>query len=440
MMVLWVQVVRRGKVRIWQMTKSITIVAIILLALSLFGCNQSTAIPSMEIVYITVGDGVSYAIDSDGNLWAWGNNTSGQIGDGTITIWDETGGTGRPAELIEYNNRHTPIKIMDSVVSISSGRAHTMAIRTDGSLWGWGDNAFGALGDGTTESRLTPTRIMESVSAVSVGFGHTLAIKDDGSLWAWGQNHSGQLGDGTHTTHQVNDNNRHRPIKIMDSVTYISAGFFHSMAITADGTLWAWGNHSHYQLGNGWRGNEISFNGQNIQTVPIPIMDSVVSVSAGSDHTMAIGADGSLWAWGSNWVGQLGGEAIDGHFYNRTTPMKIMDSVMSVSAGQSHTMAIMADGSLWGWGGDRGAIGSDDGVVYRYHGGWRRRAQIPVTIMDSVVMVSAGRSHTLALTIDGSVWAWGSNWSGQLGDGTTVQRNFPVKIIDGSSDQFDTQP
>ena len=235
----------------------------------------------------------SMAIKTDGSLWAWGSNYYGQIGDGTT------------------QDTSTPVKIMDSVVSVSAGGSHTMAIRTDGNLWAWGVNNCGQIGDGTGQSKFLPVKIMDSVLSVSAGGDHTMAIRTDGSLWAWGCNDYVQLGDGT-------SKNKLTPVKIMDSVLSVSAGLHHTMAIKTDGSLWAWGSNGLGQLGDG--------TGQN-KFLPIKIMDSVVSVSTGSRHTVAIRTDGSLWAWGRNDYVQLG----DGTTQIKLTPVKIMDSVLSVS-------------------------------------------------------------------------------------------------------------
>ena len=418
---------------------------IVSLMLLLFGCAPN---PAMETIAIAVGNGFSFAIEADGSLWAWGNNEYGRLGDGTRTIREES-----PTpyifddfvgEILVDNNRKIPVKIMDSVVSVSAGFDHAMAIKTDGSLWAWGWNGDGRLGNGyianessTIEDRIqtVPIKIMEDVVSVSVGSSHTMAIKTDGSLWAWGHNDSGQLGDGTFTT-LGNDNGRRTPVKIMDSVAFVSAGYRHTMAIKTDGSLWAWGWNSSGQLGSGGGGNVPGTMGGPIQTVPIQIMEDVTSVSAGTYHTMAIKTDGSLWAWGSNYSGELGDgtatgrdENFDVIDNNRLSPVKVMDSVISVSVGHSHTMAIKADGSLWAWGSnDHGLIGAEttarpeDAAPARY-------AQLPIKIMDSVISISTG-THTLALKADGSVWAWGSNTYGQLGDGTTKNRLFPVQIID----------
>ena len=186
---------------------------------------------------------------------------------------------------------------------IAAGGGHSLVILDDGSLWAWGGNSFGRLGDGTTIDRHTPVHIMDDVAAVSAGSFHTLAITTDGSLWAWGGNWDGQLGDGTTTA-------RRTPVHIMDDVVAVSAGSWHTLAITTDGSLWAWGRNWDGQLGDGTTID---------RHTPVHIMDDVVAVSAGGSYTLAITTGGSLWAWGSNEFDQLGG----GTTIARHTPMNI---------------------------------------------------------------------------------------------------------------------
>ena len=180
---------------------------------------------------ISAGDNQSLLVLADGSLWAWGsvgyNRSSSQSGSGQ---WGDSA--------------YAPTKIMDGVASASAGGSHSMAIKDDGSLWAWGQNMFGQIGDGTTEYRATPVKIMDGVAAVSARDTLTMALKKDGSLWAWGWNGYGGLGDGTNTY-------RAAPVKIMDGVAAVAAGNYHSMAIRADGSLWAWGSNSNGQIGDG---------------------------------------------------------------------------------------------------------------------------------------------------------------------------------------------
>jgi alpha-tubulin suppressor-like RCC1 family protein/serine/threonine protein kinase len=328
------------------------------------------------------GSHTGYVISSSGALWAWGSNSSGQIGDGTTV------------------NRFNPVRISGVYTAVSGGSSHTMAIRNDNSLWAWG--GAGRLGDGTANGQLSPIRIMDNVVAVSAGNFHTAAITNDRNLWAWGHNNNGQLGDGTTVA-------RHSPVRIIADVSAVSVGESHTMAITSDGNLWAWGWNEHGQLGNG--------SNRNVNE-PTFIMENVRAVSAGNHHSMVIRTDGSLWSWGRNGSGQLGRGSTSAR---QNRPEKILDDVLTVSAGFNHTVAIRADRSLWAWGAnDRGQLGD----------GTNTNQSSPVRIMDNVAHVSAGHSFTIAIKTDGTVWAWGHNVEGQLGDsGNASSRNSPVQIF-----------
>jgi alpha-tubulin suppressor-like RCC1 family protein len=294
-----------------------------------------------------------------------------------------------------------------------------MAIRTDGSLWAWGNNVFGQLGDGTRVSSLDPIKIMEDVVAVSAGWNHSMAIRADGSLWAWGINSTlyiydrgdtSFLGDGTTI-------DRLAPVRIMDDVAAVSTGYNHTMVIRTDGSLWAWGYNNWGQLGDGTMEN---------QSTPVRIMEDVAAVSVGTRHTVAVKTDGSLWVWGHNYFGQLG----DSTLIDRHTPVRIMDNIAYASAGADFTMVIRTDGSLWAWGYDiYGQLG-DGASTNRF---------APERIMEDVVAVSTNTinsvnsnayGHVLAVRRDGSLWAWGCNTDGQVGDGTIINRTAPIQIMD----------
>ena len=296
--------------------------------------------------------------------------------------------------------------------SVSAGWEHNLAVKADGSLWAWGSNKYGQLGDGTASDRHIPVKIMDGVVSVSAGGNHSLAIKADGSLWAWGWNLSAQLGDSTTA-------DRYTPVKIMDNVVSAAAGGEHSLAIMSDGSLWAWGSNWFGQLGNG---------ATNYRFMPVKIMDDVVSVAAGWNYNLAIKTDGSLWAWGWNGIGQLG----DGTKENKYIPVKVMDDVMDASAKGEHSLAVKTDGSLWTWGSNStGQLGDGSMIANR---------ATPAKIMDEVVSVAAGGNHSLAIKTDNSVWAWGSNWFGQLGNGANAANDNmaipvgnPVKILDDAT-------
>jgi len=339
---------------------------------------------------IAAGSGVSFAIQPDGSLWAWGEGGF-SLGDGST---------------FPFEDHHTPVWIMDNIAVVSSGGSHTMAITNDGNLWGWGTNMRGQVGDGTTDFTSSPVWIMDNVATVSTGSNHTVAIRTDGSLYVWGENHLGQLGDGTRE-------NRYSPTRIKTNVIAVSAGSNHTAAITSDGSLWTWGSNGQGQLGDG---------GFTTRDVPEVILHDITAVSAGMYHTMAITAESSLLAWGATLNGRLGNGI--GESGQQFTPVWIMDDVVAVSANSAfyrtsgHTMAITSDGGLWAWGSnDWGQLGGGTVNVSQY---------TPIRILDDVLAVSAGEGHTMAITADGSLWAWGHNDQGQLGDGTTSNRHTPM--------------
>jgi len=318
------------------------------------------------------------------------------------------------------NNTLPFVPVTTSRAMVSAGYRHTMAIREDGSLWAWGRNTDGRLGDGTTTDRLNPVRIGTSTDwlVVSAGTNHTMAIREDGSLWAWGGNAHGQLGDGAGGGGSQDPAMGHRtsPLQIGLGAnwSYVSAGDENTVAIREDGSLWAWGRNMLGELGDGTTTRRLS-------PVRIGAYTDWRAVSAGGRHTLAIREGGSLWAWGANLAGELG----DGTANRRYSPVRIGTATgwRAVSAGSAHTMAVRVDGSLWAWGENMfGQLG--DGTF-----GWENNRHSPVRVGTATdwLAVSAG-IHTVAIREDGSLWAWGYNWSGELGDGTTTNRHSPVRI------------
>ena len=219
--------------------------------------------------------GTSY-IDTSGNLMIW----NGQVG---RKVWETT-------------PPYTFLKVMDNVASFAYS-GHIAVVKTDGSLWSWGNNDRGQVGTGVSgvdsnapdvQTIATPTKIMDNVAAVSCEKSVTAAIKTDGSLWMWGDNRLGQLGNGTLTDSSV-------PVKVMDDVVAVSVGAWMTAAIKSDGSLWTWGANHYGQLGNGGITNATGRYNWECLTVPTKIMDDVAMVSCSGSFCAAVQNDGSLW-------------------------------------------------------------------------------------------------------------------------------------------------
>ncbi len=244
---------------------------------------------------------------------------------------------------------------------------------------------------------------------MSAGGAHAVAIRADGTLWAWGYNFYGQLGDGTQA-------NRHTPEQVGTGTDWVSvaAGGAHTLAIRADGTLWAWGDNEDAEVGNGQWGNSI-FHPTQIGTTA-----DWASISAGCQHSIAIRADGTLWAWGYDRFGQSGDS---GGALFQLNPKKVDAATnwSAAAAGGDHTMAIRSDGTLWGWGDNQhGQLGDGTGTSAR---------ATPERIGNSKAWtgIEAGYDFSIGVRA-GTLWAWGNNTYGELGDGTTASRLAPEQI------------
>jgi len=359
--------------------------------------------------------GMGLALDAGGNLYvadathrirrieavavpsrvlSAGWNGVGQLGDGT---------TGDRSRFVAATG-------LTNVRSVAAGSFHTVAARADGTVWAWGWNAFGQLGDGTTTDRRAPTQVagLTGIVAVSAGAYDSLALGADGAVWAWGWNGVGQLGDGTKTE-------RHTPVRVvgLGLVKAISGGGFHSLALGHDGTVWAWGWNHFGQLGTG------SIADTETRPVPVPGASPATSVAAGAIHSLSartVDEAGVVFAWGSNAVGQLG----DGTTLDRRAPVRTSASADQVWAGGydsfSGPYSISASGyNAWGQAG----TASLDPVITtpgRVGPPW------------PVATVGPGTYGTALLDTDGSLWTWGWNGYGQLGDGTVAPHTRPSMV------------
>lgn len=515
---------------------------------------------------VAAGDYFTVAVADDGSLWSWGLNNAGQLGngsttdrllptragtatwrsvtagayfamaiktDGTLWAWGEND-EGRLGYPVSGNvNQSTPKLVgaaSDKWTMAVAGWRRSAGIKEDKSLWTWGWNGYGQLGDGTKTQRDAPVRVVSGSKwrAVALGFAHTLAIRDDGTLWAWGAQDDGRLGNNVNATTQLTlpvqigsandwksvaagdrcsvaikndgslwgwgqgtfgaagatgqttfltptrigaDNDwvklsvntykyaeieRIMAIRTIDLVnvlwgsgrnergqlgndsttdTYtlksmlpapandfvvLSGVYAHTAAIKPDGSLWTWGWNDYGQLGSG---NKIGLH----TPTRVAADKSFIDVAAGNHSTLAIGTDGSLWGWGYNSAGQLG----NGSIAETLVPVQTGNAYdwRSVTAGLDHAMAIKQNGTLWAWGGnDNGRLG------YPVSGGNvnQLNPRLVGSETDKWAQAVAGYARSAGIKEDGSLWLWGWNGYGQLGDGVTGDRGAPVQIMVGS--------
>ena len=349
-------------------------------------------------------------------LWTWGDGNLGKLGHNTQT------------------DKSTPVTTFAGGTNwkqVSSGHSHTAAIKTDGTLWIWGYNFSGPLGNNTTTEKSTPVTTFAGGTnwkQVSSGGSHTAAIKTDGTLWTWGLGSSGRLGDNTTTSKST-------PVTTFAGGTnwkQVSAGFNHCAAIKTDGTLWTWGYGGEGQLGDNTATNK---------STPVTTFAGGTNwkqVSTSREHCAAIKTDGTLWTWGLGTSGQLGRLSSNP---NRLTPVTTFaggttwadtstaepEDLYTISSGGSCTAAIKTDGTLWTWGfASFGKLGDNTTTskvtpVTTFAGGtnWKQ--------------VSAGDGHCAAIKTDGTLWTWGFGTYGRLGDNTSTSKFTPVTTFAGGT-------
>ncbi|WP_395813673.1 RCC1 domain-containing protein [Archangium minus] len=312
----------------------------------------------------------------------------------------------------------SPVRLPEptGVVAVTTHSYHSLALRADGTVWAWGNNLHGQLGLGMVGEQLTPTQVpgLSNVVDISAGEIHSLALRRDGTVWGWGSSGSGQLG-------ALPDPNYFTPTQVpgISDVVAISAGKYFSLALRRDGSVWAWGDNLTSQLGID--GSSIS---QRAEPAPIPGLTNVVSISAGGYHALAVRQDGSVWAWGLLY--ELGGSYYP---FPGTTPVQVpgLSDAVAVTASSAmnwmsaSSLALRQDGSVWGWGDNSYGQLGDGTMLYR-----NNPAQ--TVGLGHAVNVATSTYHTLAVRQDGSVWAWGSNHASQLGDGTYTSHTTPIQV------------
>ncbi len=482
---------------------------------------------------IAAGGLHTIAMKPSGTVWTWGNNSFGQLGDGTRT------------------DSSSPVQVsgLSDVIGVAGGFWHTVALKSDGTAWTWGSNKYGQLGNGdeTDTDSSAPVEVsgLSDAIAVAGGYWHTVALKSDGTVWAWGNNFYGQLGNGTTTASSTPVQVKNGDGTDLSDVLAIACGYWHTLALRSDGTVWAWGNNTYGQLGT----TTTAHSAEPVQVSGLSgvdtNVDNVTSIAGGYWHSLALKTDGTVWAWGNNAYGQLGdGSTIDSSVpvqvklhpptvrtgsasgvtaesatlngtananglettvwfeygtsfgsYGNTTSTQTIDgrsdmsvaigvsgltektvyyfrivaenlagttygsvnsfttsaastmresskvasdvtirksvaqirNILSIAGGGGHTLCLRSDGSIWSCGsnydGQLGHVG-DNGEDYA-------DSSIPANagpLSGIITSIASGNWHTVALRSDGTVWTWGGNYNGQLGDGTNNKSKTPVQV------------
>ena len=376
--------------------------------------------------HLSAGGAHTLVISEDGYYWAWGDNRHGQLG---------TGGAGGLANVPVRNNTISGWRLL------SGGDDFTLGIREDGSLWSWGYNFYGQLGDGTSDKfRPQPKQVGESFDWFSVSSGpyHCAALKMNGSLWTWGINGGGQLGHGTiGERYQTN-----KPTRVGTGVDWAAAaaGWAFTIGLKKDGTLWAWG-----VVGPG---GDAGRSGSPVQVGPDK---DWAAIAAGKTHVLALKRDGTLWSWGSNQYGQLGRPAGAEDWVPGIVAAESRWDI--IAAGYNHSAAIKRDATLWSWGFNRyGQLGLGFNGDPEYFESifdqepppdLSANRSLPVQVGAEAQWknLDAGSDHTVAAQSDGTIWSWGKNWNGQVGNGEdgdpidfSVIQNSPTNVFRTTAD------
>jgi alpha-tubulin suppressor-like RCC1 family protein len=363
----------------------------------------SPAAPSISVGYDHV-----LALKAAGTISSWGRDHSGQLG------------IGRQIAV----TRPAAVPGLPRMVAVSAGFTHTVALDDSGNVWAWGMNDSGSVGDGSQTDRSAPVRIgLAGVTRISAGHSHTLALKADGTVWAWGFGEGGQIGDGSTLS-------RSSPTAVsgLTDVVAIAAGVSHSVALKRDGTVWVWGLNYYEPVADA----PCCLRAAPVQ---VPGLTDVVAISAGAAYTVALRRDGTVWSWGDGYFGNIG----DGAYETRSAPVQAvgLSNVISISASNynplssilensygPHTLALKADGTVWGWGSNAfGQLGK--GV------GFNPSRPVQIAGIANAASIASGGQHSLATLRDGTVLSLGDNRYGQLGTGDTTSRSVASTVAGG---------
>jgi alpha-tubulin suppressor-like RCC1 family protein len=393
--------------------------------------GRDAELSSACVTGISAGSAQTCARRGNAKVSCWGNNNLALLGTGTLTGQACGAGTCIPSPV-------EATALGADVVEMRSGNAHSCARKSDGTVFCWGTNGGGQLGDGTLAERNVPKLVdgLGSVTRVAGGGAHTCARKSDGTLWCWGDNSHGQLGNGTIMGSSACSDTKlaceSRPVQVTTlggAVDDVSAGFWNTCALKSDHTVWCWGFNLYGQVGDGTVGSSACGDGNNwCHPAPAQVTalgTDATEISVGRMHACARKKDGTLWCWGFNGAGQLGiGAALATDACAnalpacKTAPAQVTtlgNDVVTVSASSGfHTCAVKTDNSVWCWG---------ENVYGQLGDGTYTQRSLPVSLADPpspAIAVSTGDEHTCILHTNGTASCLGRNQSGELGNGTTT--------------------
>jgi alpha-tubulin suppressor-like RCC1 family protein len=290
--------------------------------------------------------------------------------------------------------------------AVSAGSGHSVVLKKDGTVWTWGYNGEGQLGTRPAADSRFPkpeqASDLSGITAVVAGDRYCMALKADGTVWAWGNNWHGQLGNGT-----KNSSSSPREVAGLSDIVALAAGMGHSFALAKDGSIRAWGYNDDGELGDGKRKDRFT-------PFRVPGLSGVKAVAAGSHHSVALKNDGTVWMWG-------GQNKADRSLTPRRVPG--LSQIVAISVGGWYSLALKDDGTVWAWGVIANGEQDDDTMNEVI------KKPVQIKALTNVTGIAAGMWHALALKKDGTVWAWGRNYYGALGDGTETGRPTPVRVI-----------
>ena len=377
----------------------------------------------------------SAAIASNGDLYCWGFNGYGGVGNGTT------------------NDQHTPVKVLENVKETVLENNTTAAITEDGDLYCWGDNKYGQVGNGATDNQLTPVKVLENVKEFYLDYYTAAAITENGDLYCWGFNLGGQIGNGS-TVNQLT------PVKVLSNVRKFCIDSLTSAAITENGDLYCWGYNEYGEVGNGSTCNQLSplkildnvkqvcfgefsfttaaitlngdlylwgyneYDGLNNILLPAKILENVKKYYTYESTYGAITENGDLYCWGKNSWGQAGSDT--GYYVEK--PIKILENVKDVNIDDVKSIALTENGDLYYWGAKGNPnIPSEDNDDYQ---------TIPVKVMDNVREAKVFYHTFAAITTNGDLYCWGYNTSGQTGNGNFKRQYTPYKVTFQTEDNY----